>query len=128
MSSNPKSIDNTIDIDVSNVVAKGVLSQEAGDDDNVVTLTEFKKFLNLESIDYDDDILQLALDSAISYCNKVNETEYKRIDCPPEVKYAILGLATHYFESKTGEASQSEKVALEGVHRLLAIAREKFTL
>lgn len=128
MSSNPESIDNTIDIDVSNVVAKGVLSQEAGDDDNVVTLAEFKKFLNLEGIDYDDDILQLTLDSAISYCNKVNETEYKRIDCPPEVKYAILGLATHYFESKTGEASQSEKVALKGVHRLLAIAREKFTL
>ena len=128
MSSNPESIDNTIDIDVSNVVAKGVLSQEAEDDDNVVTLTEFKKFLNLEGIDYDDDILQLALDSAISYCNKANETEYKRIDCPPEVRYAILGLAAHYFESKTGEASQSEEAALKGVHRLLAIAREKFTL
>ena len=121
MSGKTEDIDNTIDIDVSNVV-------EAGDDNRVVTLIEFKKFLNLEGIDYDDDILQLALDSAISYCNKVNETEYKRIDCPPEVKYAILGLATHYFESKTGEASQSEKVALEGVHRLLAIAREKFTL
>lgn len=128
MSSNPKSIDNTIDIDVSNVVAKGVLSQEAGDDDNVVTLSEFKKFLNLEGIDYDDDILHLTLDSAIGYCNKANETEYKRADCPPEVRYAILGLAAHYFESKTGEASQSEEVALKGVHRLLAIAREKFTL
>ena len=100
MSSNPESIDNTIDIDVSNVVAKGVLSQEAEDDDNVVTLTEFKKFLNLEGIDYDDDILQLALDSAISYCNKANETEYKRIDCPPEVRYAILGLAAHVGYSK----------------------------
>ncbi|CRF35372.1 hypothetical protein BRSU_2614 [Brachyspira suanatina] len=33
MSSNPKSIDNTIDIDVSNVIDKGVLSQEAEDDD-----------------------------------------------------------------------------------------------
>ncbi|EKV58360.1 DNA packaging phage protein [Brachyspira hampsonii 30446] len=98
------------------------------DDDRVVTLSEFKKFLNLEGIDYDDDILHLTLDSAIGYCNKANETEYKRADCPPEVRYAILGLAAHYFESKTGEASQSEEVALKGVHRLLAIAREKFTL
>ncbi|MEI0508468.1 head-tail connector protein [Brachyspira intermedia] len=121
MSSEAEDINNSIDIDVGKVV-------EEGYDDNVVTLSEFKKFLNLESIDYDDDILQLALDSAIGYCNKVNETEYKRIDCPAEVKYAILGLATHYFESKTGEASQSEKVALEGVHRLLAIARKKITL
>ena len=153
MSSDTEDI-NSIDIDVGKVVAEGVLSQEAGDDDEekqaesppsdtnhsgssglvasednkVVTLSEFKKFLNLEGIDYDDYILQLALDSAIGYCNKVNETEYKRIDCPAEVKYAILGLAAHYFESKTGEASQSEKVALEGVHRLLAIARKKITL
>ena len=128
MSSNPENTDNTIDIDVSNVVAKGVLSQEAEDDDNVVTLSEFKKFLNLEGIDYDDDILHLTLDSAIGYCNKANETEYKRADCPPEVRYAILGLAAHYFESKTGEASQSEEAALKCVHRLLAIASEKFTL
>ncbi|ASJ21575.1 head-tail connector protein [Brachyspira hampsonii] len=119
---------NSIDIDVGKVVAEGVLSQEVGDDDKVVTLAEFKKFLNLEGIDYDDDILHLTLDSAIGYCNKANETEYKRADCPPEVRYAILGLAAHYFESKTGEASQSEEVALKGVHRLLAIAREKFTL
>ena len=154
MSSKTEDIDNTIDIDVANVVetgTKGMLSQDdaekkqaesppsdtnhsgssglvASEDNKVVTLSEFKKFLNLEGIDYDDYILQLALDSAIGYCNKVNETEYKRIDCPPEVKYAILGLAAHYFESKTGEASQSEKVALEGVHRLLAIARKKITL
>lgn len=121
MSSDTEGIDNSINIDVGKVV-------EAGDDDNVVTLSEFKKFLNLEGIDYDDDILQLTLDSAISYCNKANETQYKRIDCPAEVRLAILGLATHYFESKTGEASQSEEVALKGVHRLLAIAREKFTL
>ena len=149
MSSDTEDI-NSIDIDVGKVVAEGVLSQEAGDDDEekqaesppsdanhsglssednkVVTLAEFKKFLNLEGIDYDDDILQLTLDSAIGYCNKANETEYKRADCPPEVRYAILGLAAHYFESKTGEASQSEEVALKGVHRLLAIAREKFTL
>ena len=153
MSSDTEDI-NSIDIDVGKVVAEGVLSQEAGDDaekkqaesppsdihhsgssglvaseyNNVVTLAELKKFLNLEGIDYDDDILQLTLDSAISYCNKANETEYKRIDCPPEVRYAILGLAAHYFESKTGEASQSEEAALKGVHRLLAIAREKFTL
>ena len=149
MSSDTEDI-NSIDIDVGKVVAEGVLSQEAGDDDEekqaesppsdtnhsgllgednkAVTLAEFKKFLNLEGIDYDDDILQLTLDSAIGYCNKANETEYKRIDCPPEVRYAILGLAAHYFESKTGEASQSEEAALKGVHRLLAIAREKFTL
>ncbi|OEJ13832.1 DNA packaging protein [Brachyspira hampsonii] len=127
MSSDTEDI-NSIDIDVGKVVAEGVLSQEAGDDDKVVTLSEFKKFLNLEGIDYDDDILHLTLDSAIGYCNKANETEYKRADCPPEVRYAILGLAAHYFESKTGEASQSEEVALKGVHRLLAIAREKFTL
>ncbi|MEI0495302.1 head-tail connector protein [Brachyspira intermedia] len=153
MSSDTEDI-NSIDIDVGKVVAEGVLSQEAGDDDEekqaesppsdtnhselsglvasednkVVTLAEFKKFLNLEGIDYDDDILQLTLDSAVGYCNKANETEYKRADCPSEVRYAILGLAAHYFESKTGEASQSEKAALEGVHRLLAIAREKFTL
>ena len=121
MSSDTEDINNSIDIDVGKVV-------EAGDDNRVVTLAEFKKFLNLEGIDYDDDILQLTLDSAIGYCNKANEAEYKRTDCPPEVRYAILGLAAHYFESKTGEASQSEKAALEGVHRLLAIAREKFTL
>lgn len=160
MSSDTEDI-NSIDIDVGKVVAEGVLSQEAGDDDEekqaeslpsdanhselsgladrhllgvasednkVVTLSEFKKFLNLEGIDYDDDILHLTLDSAIGYCNKANETEYKRADCPPEVRYAILGLAAHYFESKTGEASQSEEAALKGVHRLLAIAREKFTL
>ncbi|PCG18921.1 head-tail connector protein [Brachyspira sp. G79] len=120
MSSDTEDI-NSIDIDVGKVV-------EEGDDDKVVTLAEFKKFLNLEGIDYDDDILHLTLDSAIGYCNKANETEYKRADCPPEVRYAILGLAAHYFESKTGEASQSEEVALKGVHRLLAIAREKFTL
>ena len=100
----------------------------ASEDNKVVTLAEFKKFLNLEGIDYDDDILQLTLDSAVGYCNKANETEYKRADCPSEVRYAILGLAAHYFESKTGEASQSEETALKGVHRLLAIAREKFTL
>lgn len=100
----------------------------ASEYNRVVTLSEFKRFLNLEGIDYDDDILHLTLDSAIGYCNKANETEYKRADCPPEVRYAILGLAAHYFESKTGEASQSEEVALKGVHRLLAIAREKFTL
>ena len=120
MSSDTEDI-NSIDIDVGKVV-------EAGDDNRVVTLAEFKKFLNLEGIDYDDDILQLTLDSAIGYCNKANETEYKRTDCPSEVRYAILGLAAHYFESKTGEASQSEEIALKGVHRLLAIAREKFTL
>lgn len=113
--------DKIIDIDVSSVV-------ETGDDNNVVTLAEFKKFLNLEGIDYDDDILLLTLNSAIAYCSKCNEAKYTRADCPPEVRYAILGLATHYFESKTGEASQSEEVALKGVHRLLAIAREKFTL
>ncbi|ANN64623.1 DNA packaging protein [Brachyspira hyodysenteriae] len=128
MSSKTEDIDNTIDIDVANVVETGTEGMLSQDDDRVVTLSEFKKFLNLEGIDYDDDILQLALDSAIGYCNKVNETEYKRIDCPAEVKYAILGLATHYFESKTGEASQSEDTALKGVHRLLAIARKKITL
>ncbi|WP_300377850.1 head-tail connector protein [Brachyspira sp.] len=121
MKSKAEDIDNSIDIDVCSVV-------ESGSSDIVVTLSEFKKFLNLEGIDYDDDILQLTLDTAINYCNKANETIYKRIDCPDEVRYAILGLATHYFESKTGEASQSEEAALKGVHRLLAIAREKFTL
>lgn len=121
MSSEPEDINENIDIDVSNVA-------ESGDDDRVVTLSEFKKFLNLEGIDYDDDILLLTLESAISYCNKANETEYTRADCPSEVKFAILGLAAHYFETKTGEANQSEKAVLEGVHRLLAIAREKFTL
>ena len=93
MSSDTEDINNSIDIDVGKVV------EAAGDDDNVVTLAELKKFLNLEGIDYDDDILQLTLDSAISYCNKANETEYKRIDCPPEVRYAILGLAAHKINS-----------------------------
>lgn len=147
MSSDTEDINNSIDIDVGKVVEAGDDDEEkqaesppsdtnhsgssglvASEDNKVVTLSEFKKFLNLEGIDYDDDILQLTLDSAIGYCNKANETEYKRADCPPEVRYAILGLAAHYFESKTGEASQSEEVALKGVHRLLAIAREKFTL
>lgn len=147
MSSDTEDINNSIDIDVGKVVEAGDDDEEkqaesppsdtnhsgssglvASEDNKVVTLSEFKKFLNLEGIDYDDDILQLTLDSAISYCNKANETEYKRADCPPEVRYAILGLAAHYFESKTGEASQSEEVALKGFHRLLAIAREKFTL
>ena len=127
MSSDTEDI-NSIDIDVGKVVEEGTEGMLSQDDDKVVTLAEFKKFLNLEGIDYDDDILQLTLDSAVGYCNKANETEYKRADCPSEVRYAILGLAAHYFESKTGEASQSEKAALEGVHRLLAIAREKFTL
>lgn len=147
MSSEPEDINENIDIDVSNVAESGddeekkraesppsdvnhsdIFGLEASEDDKIVTLSEFKKFLNLEGIDYDDDILQLTLDSAISYCNKANETEYKRIDCPPEVRYAILGLATHYFETKTGEASQSEDIALKGVHRLLTIARENITL
>lgn len=147
MSSEPEDINENIDIDVSNVAESGddeekkraesppsdvnhsdIFGLEASEDDKIVTLSEFKKFLNLEGIDYDDDILLLTLESAISYCNKANETEYKRIDCPPEVRYAILGLAAHYFETKTGEANQSEKAVLEGVHRLLAIAREKFTL
>ncbi|MBW5381156.1 phage gp6-like head-tail connector protein, partial [Brachyspira hampsonii] len=64
MSSDTEDI-NSIDIDVRKVV-------EEGDDDKVVTLSEFKKFLNLEGIDYDDDILHLTLDSAIGYCNKAN--------------------------------------------------------
>lgn len=147
MSSGHEDINKNIDIDVSNVAESGddeekkraesppsdvnhsdIFGLEASEDDKIVTLSEFKKFLNLEGIDYDDDILQLTLDSAISYCNKANETEYKRIDCPPEVRYAILGLAAHYFETKTGEASQSEDVALKGVHRLLTIARENITL
>ena len=147
MSSEPEDINENIDIDVSSVVESGddeekkraesppsdvnhsdIFGLEASEDDKIVTLSEFKKFLNLEGIDYDDDILQLTLDSAISYCNKANETEYKRSDCPPEVRYAILGLAAHYFETKTGEASQSEEVALKGVHRLLTIARENITL
>lgn len=147
MSSKPEDINENIDIDVSNVAESGddeekkraesppsdvnhsdIFGLEASEDDKIVTLSEFKKFLNLEGIDYDDDILQLTLDSAISYCNKANETEYKRIDCPPEVRYAILGLAAHYFETKTGEASQSEEVALKGVHRMLTIARENITL
>ncbi|WP_288685369.1 head-tail connector protein [uncultured Brachyspira sp.] len=121
MSSEPENINENINTDDSSVA-------ESVDNDRVVTLSEFKKFLNLEGIDYDDDILQLTLDSAISYCNKANETEYKRSDCPPEVRFAILGLAAHYFETKTGEASQSEEVALKGVHRLLTIARENITL
>ena len=147
MSSKPEDINENIDIDVSSVAESvddeekkraesppsdvnhsDIFGLEASEDDKIVTLSEFKKFLNLEGIDYDDDILQLTLDSAISYCNKANETEYKRIDCPPEVRYAILGLAAHYFETKTGEASQSEDVALKGVHRLLTIARENITL
>ena len=147
MSSEPEDINENIDIDVSSVAESGddeekkraesppsdvnhsdIFGLEASEDDKIVTLSEFKKFLNLEGIDYDDDILQLTLDSAISYCNKANETEYKRSDCPPEVRYAILGLAAHYFETKTGEASQSEEVALKGVHRLLTIARENITL
>ena len=147
MSSEPEDINENIDIDVSNVAESGddeekkraesppsdvnhsdIFGLEASEDDKIVTLSEFKKFLNLEGIDYDDDILQLTLESAISYCNKANETEYKRIDCPPEVRYAILGLAAHYFETKTGEASQSEDVALKGVHRMLTIARENITL
>ena len=147
MSSGPDDINKNIDIDVSNVAESGddeekkraesppsdvnhsdIFGLEASEDDKIVTLSEFKKFLNLEGIDYDDDILQLTLESAISYCNKANETEYTRADCPSEVKFAILGLAAHYFETKTGEANQSEKAVLEGVHRLLAIAREKFTL
>ena len=143
MSSDTEDINNSIDIDVGKVVEAGDDAEKkqaeslpsdanhsgsSSEDNKVVTLSEFKKFLNLEGIDYDDDILQLTLDSAISYCNKANETEYTRANCPPEVRYAILGLAAHYFESKTGEASQSEEAALKGVHRLLAIAREKFTL
>lgn len=147
MSSKPEDINENIDIDVSNVAESGddeekkraesppsdvnhsdIFGLEASEDDKIVTLSEFKKFLNLEGIDYDDDILLLTLESAISYCNKANETEYKRIDCPPEVRYAILGLAAHYFETKTGEASQSEEVALKGVHRMLTIARENITL
>ena len=147
MSSEPEDINENIDIDVSNVAESGddeekkraesppsdvnhsdIFGLEASEDDKIVTLSEFKKFLNLEGIDYDDDILLLTLESAISYCNKANETEYKRIDCPPEVRYAILGLAAHYFETRTGEASQSEDVALKGVHRLLTIARENITL
>lgn len=147
MSSEPEDINKNIDIDVSNVAESGddeekkraesppsdvnhsdIFELEASEDDKIVTLSEFKKFLNLEGIDYDDDILLLTLESAISYCNKANETEYTRADCPSEVKFAILGLAAHYFETKTGEANQSEKAVLEGVHRLLAIAREKFTL
>ena len=147
MSSEPEDINKNIDIDVSNVAESGddeekkraesppsdvnhsdIFGLEASEDDKIVTLLEFKKFLNLEGIDYDDDILLLTLESAISYCNKANETEYTRADCPSEVKFAILGLAAHYFETKTGEANQSEKAVLEGVHRLLAIAREKFTL
>lgn len=116
MSSGHEDINKNIDIDVSNVAESGddeekkraesppsdvnhsdIFGLEASEDDKIVILSEFKKFLNLEGIDYDDDILQLTLDSAISYCNKANETEYKRIDCPPEVRYAILGLAAHYF-------------------------------
>lgn len=147
MSSEPEDINENIDIDVSSVAESGddeekkraesppsdvnhsdIFGLEASEDDKIVTLSEFKKFLNLEGIDYDDDILQLTLESAISYCNKANEAEYTRADCPSEVKFAILGLAAHYFETKTGEANQSEKAVLEGVHRLLAIAREKFTL
>lgn len=147
MSSKSEDINENIDIDVSSVAESGddeekkraesppsdvnhsdIFGLEASEDDKIVTLSEFKKFLNLEGIDYDDDILQLTLDSAISYCNKANETEYKRSDCPPEVRFAILGLATHYFETKTGEASQSEEVALKGVHRMLTIARENITL
>ena len=134
MSSEPEDINKNIDIDVSNVAESGDDEEKKraesppSEDDKIVTLSEFKKFLNLEGIDYDDDILLLTLESAISYCNKANETEYKRSDCPPEVRYAILGLAAHYFETKTGEASQSEEVALKGVHRLLTIARENITL
>ena len=62
MSSDTEDI-NSIDIDVEKVV-------EEGDDDRVVTLAEFKKFLNLEGIDYDDDILQLTLDD-FRQCNRI---------------------------------------------------------
>ena len=48
MSSEPEDINENIDIDVYNVA-------ESGDDDRVVTLSEFKKFLNLEGIDYDEE-------------------------------------------------------------------------
>lgn len=96
--------------------------------DKPVSIEEFKRFLNLEGIDLDKSILELTLDSAISYCNKRNETEYTEDNCPKEVRLAILGLATHYFESRTGEASQSQSVVLKGVDRLLDIARVKITL
>ena len=45
-----------------------------------VSTEEFKKFLNLEGIDLDEDALELTLDAAISYCNKRNETEYTKDD------------------------------------------------
>lgn len=93
-----------------------------------VSTEEFKKFLNLEGIDLDESVLELTLDAAISYCNKRNETEYTKDDCPKEVRLAILGLATHYFENRTGDASQSQAVVLKGVDRLLDIARLKISL
>lgn len=93
MSSDTEDI-NSIDIDVRKVVEEGDDDEEkqaesppsdtnhsglsglvASEDNKVVTLSEFKKFLNLEGIDYDDDILHLTLDSAIGYCNKANEIE-----------------------------------------------------
>lgn len=95
---------------------------------SIISIEEFKRFLNLEGIDLDEYALELTLNSAISYCNKRNETEYTKDNCPKEVKLAILGLAAHYFESRTGEASQSQAVVLKGVDRLLDIARVKISL
>lgn len=101
-------------------------------DDNIdskyITLDEFKKFLNLEGIDLDEDILNLTLEAAMSYCSKRNETQYTKDNCPKEARYAALALAAFYFECRSGEERQSEKVILKGVDRLLDIAREKFTL
>ena len=71
-----------------------------------VSTEEFKKFLNLEGIDLEEDALELTLDAAISYCNKRNETEYTKDNCPKEVRLAILGLATHYFENRTGDKNK----------------------
>lgn len=97
-------------------------------DTRPVTLAELKRFLNLEGIDYDDEILLLTLDTAISYCNKYNETEYTKYECPQAIKQAILAFAAHLFENRTGTTSQSEKAVLDGVHRILNLHREKFTL
>ncbi len=96
-------------------------------DNRPVSIEQFIRFLNLEGIELDEYILESTLNTAIEYCSKRNETVYTKENCPHIVKQAILGLATHYFENRTGEASQSEQVVLKGVERLLDLAREKFT-
>ena len=78
--------------------------------------------------DEDDELLRGIIRAAIDYAESYQKTKYGRRALPPSTEQAVILLASHFYESRTGgtggffnDTSAAANSTVEIVQRLLAV-------